>query len=325
MNLGKRLVWTLSAAVGIAALTAASGCGNSNTTSGAGGTGGTSTGSGASSSALYDKLGKNEGITKVVNGFVGRVLVDSRINGYFLNQKVDGAALTACLVKQLGSATGGPEKYDCKDMKTVHKGLGISKQDFDDLAGDLVDELKANKVEQADIDTIVGVLAPMAADIVEDPDNNKTIYQRVGRKPGIQTVITNFAGKVLADATLKDFFTGTDVGRLGTCLVRQVCAATGGPCAYGSEVDTTGLKDANMKDVEPGVSKMAVCRDMKTTHEKINMSAKPITIDDFNKLVGYVVDALKEAKVADADIMAIGGALGPTCKDIVKDGTGCPM
>jgi len=325
MGIRIRLAWTWIAVLGVAALgTISCGDGSGTNSGGAGGTtatGGTG-GTTGTSDTLYARLGEEAGIKKVVDNFIGRVIADPKINGYFLNQQVDAANLSACLVKQLGSATGGPQTYDCKDMKSAHAGLGISQKDFDDLAGHLVDELTAQKVAQDDINTIVGVLAPMATDIVEDATNDKSIYQRAGRKPGIQTVITNFAGKVVADNTLNGFFAGADLGRIGTCLVRQVCEATGGPCKYGFEVDAG--KDADGKDIEPGVGKANVCRDMKSSHAAINASATPITITDFNKLVGHVVDALTEAGVQSDDITAIGAALGPTCKDIVKDGVGCP-
>jgi truncated hemoglobin YjbI len=320
MRLGKHLAWILCTAIGVTAL--AAGCGDSpaTTTAGTGGSAGAGGGSGGSTAtggdSLYARLGENAGIKKAVEGFVNRVIGDPKINGYFLNKQVDGANLIACLVKQLGEATGGPEKYDCKDMKTTHAGMGISKADFDDLAGHLVAELTDLGVAKADIDTIVGVLAPMAADIVEDPTNDKTIYQRIGRKPAVQTVITNFAAKVVADATLNGFFATTDLDRLGTCLVRQVCEATGGPCKYGFEVDAG--------DIEKGVTADTPCRDMKSAHAAINASATPILITDFSKLVGHANEALMEAGVTAADIAAIDGALGPTCKDIVKDGTGCP-
>jgi truncated hemoglobin YjbI len=256
---------------------------------------------------LYARLGGGDGIKTVVGDFVGRVVADPKINGYFLNGTVDGGRLGDCLVKQLGEATGGPEKYDCKSMKEVHQGLGISQQDFDDLAGHLVASLQGANVPQEDIDTIVGVLAPMAADIVEDKEGKSTVYQRVGRKPAISAVVEAFVGRVAANAEINGFFaSGVDLDRLKTCLVRQVCSIDG-PCKYGQEVDG-----------EKGVGSSSPCKDMKTVHNGLkDGEGSGITVMDFNALAMDLLAELDAAGVAKEDQDAIVGVLGPMCKDIV--------
>ena len=246
--------------------------------------------------------------------FVGRVVADPKINGYFLNSTVDGTRLTDCLVKQVANATGGPQAYDCRTMRASHQGLKISKQDFDDLVGHLVAALTAKSVTTADINIIAGVLTPMAADIVEDTTNNGTVYQRVGRKPAVVTVINTFVGKVAADTRINGFFTTTDIARLKTCLVRQVCSIDG-PCKYGKEVDTA----------EPGVSSTNPCKTMMASHAGLmKTGGGAITITDFNSLVGDLVETLDGAGVTTADKTAILGVLGPMCPQIVAGGTGCP-
>jgi truncated hemoglobin YjbI len=103
---------------------------------------------------LLEQRLKEAGITTVINDFVGRVLDDPKINGYFLNVAVDGGRLTTCLVRQVGNLTGGPQAYPgedgmCRDMATAHEGLGISTNDFSDLAGHLVDALTAASAPSA--------------------------------------------------------------------------------------------------------------------------------------------------------------------------------
>ncbi len=276
--------------------------------------------------SLYTRLGGETGIRTVVTDFVvNRVLKDVKINGYFLNAAVSGTKLIDCLVLQLGNATGGPQMYPnptagCRDMKTSHRGLKISMQDFSDLAGHLVDALKAAGVAQADIDTIVGVLTPMANDIVEDKNNNASVYHRIGRKPAIATVIDKFIVRVVADARINGFFGTTNAGRLKTCLVRQVCGIDG-PCKYGEEVT---------HESEPGVTAMNVCKSMKAVHMGLTSppgggaGAKTIAKADFDALVEDLVKELDAANVSAADKMAILGALGATCDDIVAGGVGCP-
>jgi truncated hemoglobin YjbI len=269
--------------------------------------------------SIYHRLGRKPGIAAAIDGFVGRVLMDDKINGYFLNNTLDAVNLKYCLTEQVGALTGGPNQYPnakCRDMKTSHAGLGISTNDYNDLAGHLVAELTAGGVAEADISTIAGALTAPAfvADIVEDADNNKTIYQRLGRKANIGMVLQNFAGRVLADPSLKDYFAATKLtdgkpDRLFLCLTSQVCDVTGGPCEYGKEA----LLGAN------------VCKSMAASHAGMTDTAgNVVTINEFNALVGHLVAELTDQGVAMDDIGAIGAALGPTCKDIVSGGTGCP-
>jgi hemoglobin len=275
----------------------------------------------AGTSTLYSRLGEGAGIRTVITDFVGRVVADPKINGFFLNSSVDGGRLIDCLVKQVGNATGGPEVYPdpagtpngCRDMKSSHAGLAISTQDFNDLVGHLVAALSEAGVAQADIDAIAGVLGPMKGDIVEDEASNATVYQRVGRKPAIGVVVDDFIGRVVADASINGFFATTDAARLRTCLVRQVCSIDG-PCEYGQEVD----------GAEPGVGVASPCKDMASSHAGLTDSEdSPITIEDWSALVGHLVAALDGAGVAMADKTAVLGALGPLCTDIVADAQSC--
>ena len=274
--------------------------------------------------SLYQRLGGAAGINTVVTDFVvNRVLTDPKINGYFLNSNVDGGNVIRCLNLQLGNATGGPEQYPapgCRNMKDSHKGLGISQVDFDDLVGHFVAAATAAGVTQADIGIIAGALLPMKADIVEDATNNKTVYQRVGRKPAVVAVIDKFVGRVAADVRINGFFGTTMIPRLKTCLVRQV-SSIDGPVKYGKEVDNG--------PGEPGVSKAAVCKDMLTSHAGLTSppggaaGSRGISIADFGALVEDLVKTMTDDfNVPQAEQNAILAALAPTCSDIVA-GPGC--
>ena len=95
---------------------------------------------------------------------------DKRINAFFAATASDPARLKKFkgnLVDQICQASGGPCKYSGKDMKTAHRGMGISAADFDALVADLVGALDKFNVAKADKDQLLGVLGPMKADIVE--------------------------------------------------------------------------------------------------------------------------------------------------------------
>ena len=134
------------------------------------GAGGPSYGGQSKEKSLYDRLGGTPAITAVVDEFVARVAADTRINRYFASVASDPARLKAFkgkLVDQICEASGGPCKYTGRDMKTAHAGMGISNADFDALVEDLVKSLNTFKVAAADQKTLLGVLGPMRAQIVE--------------------------------------------------------------------------------------------------------------------------------------------------------------
>lgn len=115
--------------------------------------------------SLYDRLGGNAAITAVVENFVGRVAKDTRINAFFA--KTDIPRLKAKLVEQIGQATGGPEVYTGKDMKTLHEGMKISTAHFNALVEDLTNALTELKVPQAEQGELLAILGPLQKDIVE--------------------------------------------------------------------------------------------------------------------------------------------------------------
>jgi hemoglobin len=119
----------------------------------------------AKQKSLYERLGGKDAITAVVDDFVGRVAADTRINGFFAIADIPG--LKRNLVNQICAASGGPCTYTGRDMKTTHRGMGVTNAHFDALVGDLVATLNKFKVPEQEKNELLAVLGPMRADIVE--------------------------------------------------------------------------------------------------------------------------------------------------------------
>lgn len=281
---------------------------------------------------LCQHLGGVAGISALIEDFLDRVLVDDRINAYFLTKDVDGGRLAKCLKAQIGAATMcSGVVYDCEDMQSVHAGMGISQADFNDLGADFSDAMDAHQAAHPNFSddekaAILGVLGTMAPEIVEDESNDITTYQRVGRKPGIAAVIGDgsdpdaFIAIVGADAAINGFFGKTDVLRLQTCLVRQITSVSGGPNIYGKEVDAPAPAD-------PGVGAAEPCRDMVSSHKSLKDVKDGLGVEfmDFVALATDLLEALGNFGVPAEDQNAILGALGPLCSQVVTvDPGSCP-
>lgn len=128
------------------------------------------TGSATMGKSLYDRLGGKKAIAAVVDEFVARVAADKRINGFFKATAADPKRLAKFkgnLVDQICQASGGPCKYTGKDMKTAHKGMGITDADFNALVEDLTGALDKFKVGEKEKSELLAALGPMKKDIVE--------------------------------------------------------------------------------------------------------------------------------------------------------------
>ena len=71
-----------------------------------------------------------------------------------------------------------------------------------------------------------------ACSTMQSAPPQKSLYERLGGKPAIQAVVDDFIGNVAADNRINSFFANTNIPRLNTMLVNQICQATGGPCKY---------------------------------------------------------------------------------------------
>lgn len=126
----------------------------------------------------------------------------------------------------------------------------------------------------------------------------RTLYDRLGGKTAITSVVDSFVARVAADQRINKKFARSNVPRVKAMLVDQVCAATGGPCTY------TG-------------------RNMKEAHR--NMA---VTDGEFNALVEDLVATLNGFNVPKAEQDELLAVLGSMKADIVERpgaATGTPL
>ena len=92
---------------------------------------------------------------------------DRRVNARFKGMKgEDVEKLKSNLADQICDATGGPCSYLGRDMKTTHKGMNISEAEWTATVENLSKALDKNNVAPKDKTELLGLLAPMKADIV---------------------------------------------------------------------------------------------------------------------------------------------------------------
>ena len=125
-----------------------------------------------------------------------------------------------------------------------------------------------------------------------------SLYDRLGGNEAITAVIDNFVARCADDSRINGKFARTDIARLKSSLIDQVCEATGGPCTYSG-------------------------RDMRTTHDGMGVTAA-----EFDALVENLVETLDRFGVGEAEKSELLGALAPMRADIVEvqsGATGTPL
>jgi hemoglobin len=113
---------------------------------------------------LYEKLGEEAAISKVVDGFYERVLADENLAPFF--DGIDMPSLRRHQAAFLSAATGGPNPYTGKDLAKAHAGRGITDEHFDRVVGHLVAALTDAGVMPDVVDETVAALAPLRGTVV---------------------------------------------------------------------------------------------------------------------------------------------------------------
>ena len=114
--------------------------------------------------ALYRALGEREGIARVVDAILVRILADARINDKF--RATDPVQLTPLLVDQICEASGGPCVYRGRSMEEAHAGMKLGDEHFAAFVEDVVAGMTDENVPKATQDALLGVLGPMKPQIV---------------------------------------------------------------------------------------------------------------------------------------------------------------
>jgi hemoglobin len=118
--------------------------------------------------SLYKRLGGYDALAAVTDDFIGRLASDPALKKFFEGHSIDSLhRIRQLIVDQLCAATGGPCFYTGRDMRTAHKGLGITDSDWDIATKHLLATLEKFKVPQKEKDEVVSAISSLKEDIVE--------------------------------------------------------------------------------------------------------------------------------------------------------------
>ena len=239
--------------------------------SGPGGSdGGTSSSSGSTGAdagpSLYQKYGGAPTVQKLTGDLIVAVSADCVVAPYFAVIGQPGhdtaARLSSCLNLQFSALLGAlgttypgisPEGYQCEDLGTIHKDLGIPQPVFDRFASDVAGVLQTDGISAADAAVIGQGLVSLSPSIVstqpviyqgcdggtgyQGGSPGASLYQKYGGAPGVGKIVGDAITAVTTDCVEAPYFAGVgepDSGmdsfdRLAGCLDVQFTALLGGP------------------------------------------------------------------------------------------------
>ena len=121
----------------------------------------------APNDALYQQLGGQPGLVKLMDDFVARLIADRRMNPFF--KDTDQKNLKAQLVAQFCEISGGPCKRAGPDMNKAHSGMDITKSNFNALVEVLQQSMDAQGIAFGAQNRLLAQLAPMHREIINTP------------------------------------------------------------------------------------------------------------------------------------------------------------
>ena len=120
--------------------------------------------------SLYKRLGGYDAIAAVTDDFVPRLVNDKQVGRFLLGLSENSKGhLRQLFVEFVCAGTGGPCVYTGRDMKTSHKGLGITGSDWDIAVKHLIATLEKFKVPEKEKGELLAVVSSLKGDIVEKP------------------------------------------------------------------------------------------------------------------------------------------------------------
>ena len=118
----------------------------------------------AHAATLFEDLGEQPGVTRIVDDLLPRVLADPLLKASFDDADIE--RLHGLLVLKFCNIAGGPCRYPGRDMKTSHAGLNLKRRHFNAMVEHLQDAMGASSVPFRTQNRLLALLAPMHRDIV---------------------------------------------------------------------------------------------------------------------------------------------------------------
>lgn len=113
---------------------------------------------------LYDRLGRSEGISRIVTDLIALHRTNPLIKTRF--EKIDVDQLHKHVHDFFCAGSGGGQSYGGRDMRTTHHGMNISEQEFLAAVDDVLAAMARNNAGQRECDEVLAILYSMKGEVI---------------------------------------------------------------------------------------------------------------------------------------------------------------
>ena len=121
------------------------------------------------SKSLYERLGKIEGITKLVDDVVELHMLNPMATPRFAPYAEDLEKLAVIknhTVNFFCMGSGGPQSYEGRDISTTYKGMNISEQEYMAVMDDIMQALDKNNRGEEEKKEVLAILYSLKEGII---------------------------------------------------------------------------------------------------------------------------------------------------------------
>lgn len=257
---------------------------------------------------LWERLGGEENVTKIVDDFLALALDDKAVNlnrnDRFPMDRERLARFKSQLVALTSAVAGGPYKYQGKSMKLAHKDMGITDAEFDALLPHLRIALTRNQVQAKEVMAIMDMIPTIRGEIVapptvpaNEPQRILSLWDRLGGEAKVERIVNEFVDQAVSNPRVNFSRNGKfklspmQVAQLKRQFVNLASQVSGGPYKYDGRT---------MKELHLGMR---------------------ITDEEFDALLLDLKTVMNKHQVNPLEFALIVKAIELTRKDVVE-GTG---
>ena len=115
--------------------------------------------------SLYDRLGRHEGISRIVNDVVDAHLANPLVAARY-RAASDMDRVRRMAVEFFCAGSGGPEPYTGRDMLATHQGMNISEQEYMAVMDDVLGTLEKHDIDAGTRGEVTAILYSLKGQIL---------------------------------------------------------------------------------------------------------------------------------------------------------------
>ena len=174
----------------------------------------------ATEKSLYERLGGEMGLTKLVDGFYERAMQDDRLRGFFEKNRAKILSIKKRMVQFISKCAGGPSNYDASTLRQIHYNMNIGDRQYD-VALDLFYQgvLKDLNLDKHEAMALIRILQPVRAEVTTGytvraelarrnmaANGKDQLFIKVGGSEGVKKILDAVYELVLVDPRIRQFF-----------------------------------------------------------------------------------------------------------------------